>query len=88
MTVREAFSKAFMSVPEEASCHIMIDYLNENYRPGYISGGYSYSWFKEQRKWAHHLRKNSICDIADRPAESFIGFFGDDYDKVVLEVPK
>lgn len=88
MTVREAFSQAFGPVPEGATCHVgwgtsaVGTYLMPTYHRqhaneiaswtplGWLDGGASYSVGP---------------DISDRHAEAFLGFFGDDYDKVVQE---
>lgn len=91
MTVKEAFCKAFGEVPEGATCHIGCDYGYDGYRiivyeihgllyyhqykcPGYPDGG----WMIEEEAHGAHGP-----DISDRPAESFIGFFGAEFDAVL-----
>jgi len=87
MTVREAFSKAFGPVPDGATCHV-----------GHWAGPTMDSWRMEptthvsggwpnplNRSWDNgHAYEFPIGpDISDRPASSFLGFFGAEYDAVV-----
>ena len=86
MTVREAFSLAYGDVPEGATCHFAHDgftggwgvYFAVCYRPcgtslRFLGGQWQVLPFKSIKS----------PDISDRPAEAFLGFFGEVYDKVV-----
>lgn len=92
MTVREAFSLAFGEVPEGATCHFYSVWTEE----GGKDSGAAYICNEGVRvsnrfanAWNSHLWKRFSSeyfvspDISDRPAESFLGFFGEAYDKVV-----
>lgn len=89
MTVREAFSLAFGEVPEGATCHVAVAFPYEGsmISPVYVHDGVIYYRFNWSTSWSEdHVSKDVSPDgpdISDRPAESFLGFFGEKYDKVV-----
>lgn len=90
MTVREAFSLAFGEVPEGATCHLAVAFPYEGsmISPVYVHDGMVYYRFS----WSTSYSQDRVSDdgvtpdgpdISNRPAEAFLGFFGDKYDKVV-----
>lgn len=93
MTVREAFSLAFGEVPEGATCHAWhwrrsgeIVIKPTYYTPESTADVWMGTWCElkpdEGTIW-HVYKSKPSPDISNRPAESFIGFFGEKYDKVV-----
>ncbi len=92
MTVREAFEKAWRAVPEGATCHIGTmgrGPTKSGWRisPTYYSGECSWPATIAYGVWSkNHTYEYPIGpDISDRPASAFLGFFGDEYDRVVAE---
>lgn len=92
MTVREAFSKAFGPVPDGATCHVAYCYFTElRVAPVYLHNCNVYttvSTMMDDQVWqGMHFDGERVFgpDISDRLAESFRGFFGAEYDKM-LEV--
>lgn len=93
MTVRQAFSLAFGPVPEGATCHFAGGCIESETlvtsEPVLIhSAGVKVSNAFGDRWNKHFWRKLPANvwvspDISDRPAEAFLGFFGDRYDAVV-----
>lgn len=88
MTVREAFLALGMA-SDAASCHIGLDggREGEEIRATYIDADYGdtfkyynpeFGWEKDE--WGHEA---IAPPIDDRPAEAFLGFFGEAYDRVV-----
>lgn len=93
MTVREAFGKAFGDVPEDYPCYAQFGNLANNYNgacitqihetgdvvmvPVWTGKDNYYEW-----KYQYGVYPKSP-DISDRPAESFRGFFGKEYDDVI-----
>lgn len=91
MTVKEAFELAFGPIPERATCHLMHLYgidvrqlptfaLNESVWTVWV-GGWSRYNFDGEDLVGCNLPRNP--DISGRPAHAFLGFFGEEYDKVV-----
>ena len=101
MTIREAFSKLYGEIPEDATCHI-----------GYEEPYDSYIIFRPIIKVRHPLTRKAsyklmegfggrwmdvgfmpymdgFCavgpDLSDRPASAFLGFFGKEFDDFVEE---
>ena len=84
MTVREAFSKAFGEVPEGATCHIAASDPNLNLHLWATYEANGEVMEPRPDKWGGPMRFTvEGPDISDRPAEAFLGFFGEAYDKVV-----
>ncbi len=89
MTVREAFEKAYGPVPKEATCHIGYKFEGEDasFRaPTFWDEG---PWSWDEGSWGTSRPLSSEIpdgpNIADRQAHWFLGFFGDEYDRVVSE---
>lgn len=90
-TVREAFSAVFAPVPDGATCHIgswfgASEPLTKMEAIYLVPGGWPTSLAVRQG-WANHKTYEFPFgpDISDRPASSFIGFFGDAFDNYVKE---
>lgn len=96
MTVREAFSLAFGEVPEGATCHIGSRNEREDcehIEPVICHMDGVLAFHCPETTWEPILYTGENAeelfdrpfgpDISSRPAEAFIGFFGDKYDKVV-----
>jgi hypothetical protein len=90
MTVREAFSKAFGPVPDDATCHVGYYYFTElRVQPVYCHNHNVYatvSTMMDDQVWqGFHFdgERTFGPDISDRPASAFLGFFGAEYDAVV-----
>lgn len=89
MTVREAFSKAYGPIPERATCHIGYWYFTElRVNPVHCSNHNVLTVVGEHQVWqGFHFdgEKEFGPDISDRPASAFLGFFGEEYDRVVAD---
>jgi hypothetical protein len=87
MTVREAFSLAFGEVPEGATCHIAVSHEYEGSTIAattVVDGVARYRY--PQKIWNDYVGIGGEPygpDISDRPADAFMGFFGEKYDRVV-----
>lgn len=89
MTVREAFSLAFGPVPDGAECFVADE---EGVWAICMVGKNKLTADTEAMRWCDEGETGTSRrpyfpfgpDISDRPAEAFLGFFGDEYDKVVL----
>lgn len=94
-TVKEIFSKAFGEVPEGAWIHTAIDwenFENKNFRYGVklnlstefdLMEGLCY-WETGEASWIEYdMLLATSPDISDRPAESFRGFFGAEFDNAL-----
>ena len=87
MTVRDAFSLAFGEVPEGATCHVAVSHPYEGSTIAATTVVDGEVHYRYPTKWG----EGSVYtggdpdgpDISDRPAEAFLGFFGETYDKVV-----
>lgn len=84
MTVREAFELAYGPIPKGATCHALcgVPYEGCSIQPCYnLTGTYhevtDVGWKQDNYYYC------GGPDISDRPAHAFLGFFGDEYDKVV-----
>jgi hypothetical protein len=90
MTVREAFSLAFGPMPDGATCHIgnhdrdcEIDAtIVDPSRPRWSLTFNFGTWNNDD---AYEFPTGP--DISDRPASAFLGFFGAEYDAVVIPQP-
>ena len=99
MKVNEAFAKAFAPIPEGATCHLAGEegQKGDTIIGACISiDGKSCRWATNMKmapetemtwRWHSYGNGDSVDtpDISDRPAESFRGFFGDAYDRVLDE---
>ena len=89
MTVREAFSKAFGEVPEGATCHVGYSHMYEGITLGptlLLEGKLLQAYWSPT--WDESSADDEAGpDIANRPAESFKGFFGAEFDKILDEIP-
>lgn len=87
MTVREAFEKAYGSIPEGATCHVGYTYFDQTrIRATHGHNGNVYTHIDELHVWQGDNFDNEVViepDISDRPAEAFRGFFGPEYDEVL-----
>lgn len=98
MTVREAFVKAYGPIPEGAPTGVVVcqhTILGLRSGPIYVPfariptvNGMSQRVIGRKCGWAHDSIKDHEFvehwpDISDRPAHAFLGFFGEEYDKVV-----
>lgn len=72
---------------EGATCHMWhcLDIDGYGYAlPGYyLPGEWAYAWRREHN-WVERQEFPDTPDISDRPASAFLGFFGEEYDKVVM----
>lgn len=88
-TVRELFSKAFGEVPEGATCHIgatmHVSYGGENFGPFALIDDGAFVQLGTQVGWLTAYKNSEPFgpDISDRPAESFRGFFGAEFDSAL-----
>lgn len=83
MTVREAFSVAFGSVPDGATCHIANTGFGMRIRATYAKEECLF-FVSRYKEWEFcEMSESYGPDISDRPAEAFLGFFGERYDKAV-----
>jgi hypothetical protein len=89
MTVLEVFARAFGPLPEGVEgCYVgyeseFYDYAQQ--LPTVLASDSIRAWFEGD--WCDTSDGISFApNIADRPAESFRGFFGDRYDAVLDEV--
>ena len=87
MTVLEAFAKAFGPLPEGVDgCFVGISVPYEGTTLDPTVTTPSAAWIYWDR-WIKPRSDVEGPNIADRPAESFRGFFGDRYDGVVTDAP-
>lgn len=90
MTVREAFSKAFGPVPDGATCHLGHDNGSARGHYAVIASadalGTTTTYKFASGRWVCPSLGVPVIvgpDIGERPAKSFLGFFGNAYDKAV-----
>ena len=100
MTVREAFEMTWGEIPSDAVCHVHYD--DSGVCPAIVfndpdAEGQEYGLVRifavpdgKRGDWEGWVEDGEPVspDISDRPAEAFLGFFGEDYDRVVQEGAK
>ncbi len=87
MTVREAFSKLYGTVPHAAACYVgySIVGLGSFRGPVWVSAPLAYEVSSDEVTWSRIRCEHKWMgpDIADRPAHWYKGFFDDAYDALV-----
>lgn len=85
MTVRKTFSLAYGPVPEGATCHVGCDYINTALIRPTVRHKRQSMTLNDFNKWEDDGIGVLGPDISDCRADAFVGFFGDEYDRVVKE---
>jgi hypothetical protein len=92
VTVREAFEKAWGEMPEwdNETCHFTLEEEEENWHflPMVFKDAFGKGVRVRNGEWEDDWYKYPgplTPDISDRPASAFLGFFGEEYDRVVAE---
>lgn len=90
MIVKTAFSKAFGSMPDDATCHVGTqDCDGTIIWPTYYTRYYDRVMQADNGKWQPCAFADVFGpDISSRPASAFLGFFGEKYDQAVEEENK
>lgn len=94
MTVREAFSADYGPVSVVATCHVGFWWGPDHNSPFTLgptirdpgeAEGWPECWDDITERWSASMALEFPLgpDISDRPASSFLGFFGEAYDQIV-----
>lgn len=89
MTVREAFIKLGGEIPERATCHIGCDdeTVGNPYPTIFIPreglGTSDTTYYFASGHWEDTNDSVFGPDLSERPASSFLGLFGEEFDRVV-----